>query len=141
MTGGDVQNRLFDQTPDESTARLILAEAIILIEKLHSANIFHRDLSFGNILIDGDGQFVLTDFAFSSRRTNNDSHVDWNKFPGLCRQVFPANITDQHQISLIELFENVTDSRLPGKYCWNKVKTSYFDCILFIRRSEKSSIF
>lgn len=115
MTGGEVQQRLFDKTPNETTAQLILAEIITLIEKLHNANIFHRDLSYSNVLIDSDGHFILTDFGFSSRRTNNDSFVDWNKLPGMCRQLFPTNIIEQHQRSLIELFENVTDSRLSGE--------------------------
>lgn len=87
-----------------------------VIEKLHRAKIIHGDICLSNILIDGNGHFVLTDFAFAKRFTNNNaSNVDWEFLSYACRNIFSQPIYDDNQISVIEMLEYLTDAQLPGE--------------------------
>jgi hypothetical protein len=60
--------RLEMQTrPDEAWVRRILEPLLGAIEKLHSEDIYHRDIAPDNILIEGDGRPVLLDFGAARR--------------------------------------------------------------------------
>lgn len=45
--------------------RLWSAQVVLALETLHRMNIIYRDLKLENILIDSDGNIVLTDFGMS----------------------------------------------------------------------------
>ena len=53
--------------PDEAWVRRILEPLLGAIEKLHSEDVFHRDIAPDNILIEGDGRPVLLDFGAARR--------------------------------------------------------------------------
>jgi serine/threonine protein kinase len=60
--------RLEMQTrPDEAWVRKILEPLLGAIERLHSEDVFHRDIAPDNILIEGDGRPVLLDFGAARR--------------------------------------------------------------------------
>ena len=60
--------RLEMQTrPDEAWVRRILEPLLGAIEKLHSEDVFHRDIAPDNILLEGDGRPVLLDFGAARR--------------------------------------------------------------------------
>lgn len=113
VTGGNVFVRLRNETPTNATAKLILAEIITTVEKLHSHGIIHGDLSFKNILINNDGHFVFTDFGYTSQRIdNNASNRDWSRLSYICYQVFPDN--DKTHKNLKHTLKHMTDEELPG---------------------------
>jgi serine/threonine protein kinase len=47
--------------------RRILEPLLGAIEKLHSEDVYHRDIAPDNILIEGDGRPVLLDFGAARR--------------------------------------------------------------------------
>lgn len=104
-----------DKYPDAKTAKQILAEIVVLIEKLHNANIIHRDLSLSNILIDQNGHFVLTDFAFSTQSVDADaSKCDWDRLYYMCYRLFTAPKRNKNEFDVMKLLRNMSDAQLPG---------------------------
>jgi serine/threonine protein kinase len=63
--GGDVYNYVDSRGGgvSESQARLITAQVVLGLKKLHDANIIFRDLKPENVLITGDGRVRLADFG------------------------------------------------------------------------------
>ena len=53
------------QKLSESLARLYIAEVLLAIEELHRREIIYRDLKPDNVVLDGDGHALLTDFGLS----------------------------------------------------------------------------
>ncbi|MEN9628718.1 MAG: hypothetical protein RJA10_1945, partial [Pseudomonadota bacterium] len=53
--------------PDEAWVRRILEPLLGAIERLHSEDVFHRDIAPDNILIEADGRPVLLDFGAARR--------------------------------------------------------------------------
>jgi len=49
----------------EDYARMIAAEILISLEKLHENHIIYRDLKPDNVVIDKDGHAILTDFGLA----------------------------------------------------------------------------
>lgn len=49
----------------EDLARLYLAELACAINEIHKNGIIHRDIKPDNVLIDGEGHAMLTDFGLS----------------------------------------------------------------------------
>lgn len=114
--GGDVQSRIDVNLPDELTTKLVLAEHVIAIEKLHNINLLHGDLAFQNTLIGADGHLILTDFGFASWKLNDeDSAWDWKTLSMMCPEIFGRPVKDENQLSLVALLNNMTDTNLPGK--------------------------
>lgn len=118
MTGGNVKNKIKANPPDAATTKLILAEIVCAIEQLHNANVLHGDLTFQNILIDGNGHFVLIDFGQSKRLSRiGASKLDWQYLSFMCCELFSYPYQDENQITLVELLKNMTDKQLNGKWC------------------------
>ena len=53
--------------PDEAWVRRILEPLLGAIEKLHSEDVYHRDIAPDNILVEADGRPVLLDFGAARR--------------------------------------------------------------------------
>lgn len=116
LGAGDVASRIKDNKPDAATAKLILAEIVTAVEKIHSANVSHEDLQLKNILIGSDGHLMLTDFGLSETLTDNDaSKTDWFFVWLLCNDIFPKQIRNKNFRSFTNLLLEMTDDRLPGK--------------------------
>jgi serine/threonine protein kinase len=65
-TAREVRNGLSTR-PDEAWVRRILEPLLGAIEKLHSEDVYHRDIAPDNILIEADGRPVLLDFGAARR--------------------------------------------------------------------------
>lgn len=66
--GGDLARCLRNRgflTEDE--ARLLLAEIVLGVQRLHKLGVVHRDLKPANILLSADGHVAITDFGLSER--------------------------------------------------------------------------
>lgn len=64
--GGDLSQCLLKEKRfTEDRARIYLAELTLAIESLHKRNIIFRDLKPDNVVMDGDGHVLLTDFGLS----------------------------------------------------------------------------
>jgi serine/threonine protein kinase len=65
-SGGDLQKKLHQESFfEESTARLYSAEVLTALVHLHERFIVYRDLKPENVVLDGDGHCLLTDFGLS----------------------------------------------------------------------------
>ncbi|KAJ0100409.1 hypothetical protein Patl1_19928 [Pistacia atlantica] len=66
LNGGDLYSLLKNLgCLDEDMARVYVAELVLALEYLHSANVIHRDIKPDNLLIGQDGHIKLTDFGLS----------------------------------------------------------------------------
>jgi len=45
--------------------RVYIAEVVLALEQLHQLGIIYRDIKLENILLDGEGHIVLSDFGLS----------------------------------------------------------------------------
>lgn len=65
-SGGDLSQYLeLEGSFSEEKAKGYITEIICAIEALHKKNIIFRDLKPDNIVLDGDGHALLTDFGLS----------------------------------------------------------------------------
>lgn len=62
-----------DRRFTEERARWYLAEILVAMEDLHKRDIIFRDLKPDNIVFDGDGHALLTDFGLSKEGVLNNS--------------------------------------------------------------------
>ena len=62
-------------SPDESWMRNILTPLLGAIEKLHSEDVYHRDIAPDNIQIEPDGRPVLLDFGAARRVLSDKSQA------------------------------------------------------------------
>lgn len=65
---------------NESAVKLILAEILLGIERLHRSGIVHRDLKLENIVLDEDGHVYFIDFEMSSMKMTG--MTSWQGTPG-----------------------------------------------------------
>lgn len=118
--GGSLYSRVSTKAPDVLTAKLILAEIVIAVEELHRLNIIHGDLNTKNIVIDGDGHLILTDFGFAEKHPDEEwpskSKRDWEYLSSICYSMFCRLKRDEIMQSLIHMLRNMTDIQLPGKW-------------------------
>lgn len=113
MTGGNLHDKLdaMDKV-DAVTAKLIAAELIVAVERMHKAKIVHLDLHDENVLIDRDGHLVVIDYSFSKWYSRNDLDfkTDWTYAAYTLEKVGNQIPTD-----VFELMINMTDVQMPGK--------------------------
>ena len=71
---------------NEQDTRFYLAEIVLAVESLHSANIIYRDLKPENILLDKDGHIRLIDFGFAKQMNNIQKERTYTNCgtPGYC---------------------------------------------------------
>lgn len=64
--GGELFTHLYHAEHfEESRVRVYIAEVVLALEQLHQLGIIYRDIKLENILLDGDGHIVLSDFGLS----------------------------------------------------------------------------
>lgn len=64
--GGDLHDYIVEHgTLPQQQAKVYIAQSVLAIEYLHSKHIVHRDIKPENMLIDGEGNLVLSDFGLS----------------------------------------------------------------------------
>lgn len=75
---------------------------------MHKANISHRDLHCGNVLIDNEGHLVVIDYGISKWLSHDidATKLDW---------LYLSNIIFDIDNDVKELLKNMTDAKLPGK--------------------------
>jgi len=66
--------RRMDTAPDEAWLRRVLEPLLDALERLHSAGVYHRDISPDNVILQPDRQPVLLDFG-AARRVITDKSV------------------------------------------------------------------
>jgi serine/threonine protein kinase len=72
--GGDLGKVLQKERKfTEERARIYTAEILLALEDLHKRDIIFRDLKPDNIVFDGDGHSLLTDFGLSKEGINTNS--------------------------------------------------------------------
>lgn len=72
--GGDLCDYLSKKGPlSEAQARIFLSELTLAIEYLHSLDIIYRDLKPENVVLDGEGHVLLTDFGLSKQGVDDNS--------------------------------------------------------------------
>lgn len=118
-TGGNLYNVIESTKLDAATVKLILAEIVNAIEKLHESGIYHGDLKSANILIDSDGHLMLADFGLTKCRTDDNWEKacknDFVYVSNMCYSLFSELSDDKNEHSLIKLLQNMTDTQMHGK--------------------------
>jgi serine/threonine-protein kinase len=68
IEGGSLQDRLVEKgAMSEDELAKLLAQISSGLQYLHSKDILHQDIKPDNILVDGNGSYLLTDFGISGR--------------------------------------------------------------------------
>ncbi|OCH94608.1 kinase-like protein [Obba rivulosa] len=70
--GGDLSTRRRSLSPAQ--LQVIVAELVIGLEWLHDRDIVHHDIKPSNILIDGDGHCVISDFGGARMKIQDGPH-------------------------------------------------------------------
>lgn len=65
VAGGTLLNLLIHKHVSAYTVRILMAELIVAIGKLHAMNIIYRDVKLENIMLDREGHIVLIDFGYA----------------------------------------------------------------------------
>ena len=64
VNGGELFTHLYQREKfTENEVRIYIGEIVLALEELHKNGIIYRDIKLENILLDGDGHIVLTDFG------------------------------------------------------------------------------
>ncbi|KAH8418193.1 hypothetical protein KR222_000147, partial [Zaprionus bogoriensis] len=73
--GGELFTHLYHAEHfEESRVRVYIAEVVLALEQLHQLGIIYRDIKLENILLDGDGHIVLSDFGLSKILTAENEY-------------------------------------------------------------------
>jgi tetratricopeptide (TPR) repeat protein len=75
ISGTDLESRLRTSRPEVGETVHIVAKVARALEAAHQAGVVHRDVKPGNILLDDQGEPLLTDFGLCRQ-----VHVDGDKF-------------------------------------------------------------
>eukprot|EP00095_Tigriopus_kingsejongensis_P004202 maker-scaffold208_size258758-snap-gene-1.27 protein:Tk04202 transcript:maker-scaffold208_size258758-snap-gene-1.27-mRNA-1 annotation:"ribosomal protein s6 kinase alpha-" len=66
VNGGELFTHLYQREKfTENEVRIYIGEIILALEHLHKNKIIYRDIKLENILLDGEGHIVITDFGLS----------------------------------------------------------------------------
>ncbi|XP_047132858.1 ribosomal protein S6 kinase alpha-5 isoform X1 [Hydra vulgaris] len=77
VSGGELFTHLYNRAHfTENEAKFYTAEVVIALEFLHKLGVIYRDIKLENILLDGDGHIVLTDFGLSKEFHHLHENVD-----------------------------------------------------------------
>jgi serine/threonine protein kinase len=74
MSGGSLAHASHGRNLNEREVRIYIGEIILALERLHNANIIHRDISLDNVLLDSQGHVVISDFGVSRMFFENERH-------------------------------------------------------------------
>ena len=125
VNGGELFTHLYQREKfTENEVRIYIGEIVLALEELHKNGIIYRDIKLENILLDGDGHIVLTDFGMLSRLIT--------VIIGYCEQsLFVTILTCSHQCSDIlrqiaycDIFASIT------------IVASISDYLSFIRQNK-----
>ncbi|XP_017101390.2 chromosomal serine/threonine-protein kinase JIL-1 [Drosophila bipectinata] len=73
--GGELFTHLYhSENFEESRVKIYIAEVVLALEQLHQLGIIYRDIKLENILLDGDGHIVLSDFGLSKILTAENEY-------------------------------------------------------------------
>lgn len=73
-SGGNMSRSLQKERKfTEERAKIYMAEILLAMEDLHKRDIIYRDLKPDNVVFDGEGHAMLTDFGLSKEGIQNNS--------------------------------------------------------------------
>ncbi len=90
MNGGELFTHLYQREKfTENEVRIYIGEIILALEHLHKNGIIYRDIKLENILLDGEGHIVLTDFGLSREFAPDDEVRQATSFCGTIEYMAP----------------------------------------------------
>ncbi len=75
VAGGSLESEVLDQGLDESHLRRFVEQVGSALHTAHRAGVIHRDVKSANVLLDGDGNFYLTDFGIAFTGSTADDEL------------------------------------------------------------------
>lgn len=80
----------------EEKARVVVAEILLALEKVHSLGVVYRDLKLENVLLDSKGHVRVADFGLAKTLRGKDGSLQRTKtFCGTREYVAPEMLADQ----------------------------------------------
>jgi len=90
INGGELFTHLYQREKfTENEVRIYIGEIVLALEHLHKNGIIYRDIKLENILLDGEGHIVLTDFGLSREFQPDDSVRRATSFCGTIEYMAP----------------------------------------------------
>jgi len=90
INGGELFTHLYQREKfTENEVRIYIGEIVLALEHLHKNGIIYRDIKLENILLDGEGHIVLTDFGLSREFQPDDTVRRATSFCGTIEYMAP----------------------------------------------------
>ncbi|XP_055495841.1 ribosomal protein S6 kinase alpha-5-like [Leucoraja erinacea] len=92
VNGGELFTHLYQREHfTEEEVQIYTGEIVLALEHLHKLGIIYRDIKLENILLDGDGHIVLTDFGLSKEFVTDEDEKTYS-FCGTIEYMAPEII-------------------------------------------------
>uniref|UniRef100_V9KFC3 Ribosomal protein S6 kinase n=1 Tax=Callorhinchus milii TaxID=7868 RepID=V9KFC3_CALMI len=92
VSGGELFTHLYQREHfTGAEVRIYTGEIVLALEHLHKLGIIYRDIKLENILLDGDGHIVLTDFGLSKEFVTDENEKAYS-FCGTIEYMAPEII-------------------------------------------------
>ena len=90
VNGGELFTHLYQREKfTENEVRIYIGEIVLALEHLHKNGIIYRDIKLENILLDGQGHIVLTDFGLSREFAEHERERRAYSFCGTIEYMAP----------------------------------------------------
>jgi len=104
IPGGTLESRLNDGPLSETELRRLVDQIGSALRLAHQRGVIHRDIKPGNILIDGEGNYLLTDFGIAFGADTGDDNAAAALSTGSPSYASPEQLRREHLDERTDIF-------------------------------------